>query len=436
MMELLDEAKVKLGPATADGLQATKWDRRVTALKALVAFLERDTDACLDKPGSTGVFGRGIQPHEKARKLRLCWQLLDHLMLDKTMPVRLGSHALFRKSFELASSAGCVEPEEIKFALGVLLQHVLDRLGDSNLRLHESARTCVLMAAELPNLLGLGAVLERLKAQLQKSKGADRQKVHFGVLDAVSSLVQQFPGHRGDADLDDEVDEEQDEPEHHSRSDAWTQYDVSIFIVAGMCDSLGPRVRDIAVKIACCVHATFGLEAMEPMLAGLRPAKQQLLRAKFKEAEWEEGDDVSDGGDDEPAREMPDLFICGSAMLPKPAMTSMTSPSKFNMHQSGLAPAEDDLMDGILEDAGMVFAGASLAQLPGMADPLLDLELEEQDFLEQLAEFQELEGLGSRGIGRCLGEYRGVEASKDDMVPMSCRSLSHALEGSATLSVC
>lgn len=75
--------------------------------------------------------------------------------------------------------------------------------------------------------------------------------------------------------------------------------------------------------------------------------------------------------------------------------------------------------------------------LPGMADPLLDLEeLEEQDFLErQLAEFQELEGFGSLGLSR-FGEYRGVEASHDDMVPLSCRSTSHLLEGSAAISVC
>merc|ERR1719188_1544104 len=115
------------------------------------------------------------------------------------MPVRLASFELFNDTF--GNIDGVVPKDEIQFALSVLIEHILDRLGDSNLRLHESARRCVLLVAERPDLLGLGGTLAVLRRRLEektgaKAKAGDRPKVHFGVLDAVGVLLQHFPGRR------------------------------------------------------------------------------------------------------------------------------------------------------------------------------------------------------------------------------------------------
>ncbi|CAK0868144.1 unnamed protein product, partial [Prorocentrum cordatum] len=145
----------------------------------------------------------------RAAAWRLSCQLLHHVMRDKVMPVRLAACDLFLATF--ASAEATVSQAEGRFALGTLLEHLVDRLGDSNLRLHESARRCVLFAAELSSLFGLGAVLARLRARLESSRGSERTKVHFGVLDAVSVLLEHFPGRRGGAGLQQPEGEEDDD---------------------------------------------------------------------------------------------------------------------------------------------------------------------------------------------------------------------------------
>lgn len=346
--EVWAEAGDVFGSQVAASLQASKWDRRVEALKAATTAVK----------GKCPQGGRSLRLQERVRAWRVACKVLNVVMRDKVMPVRLASHEAFLDIFRNADGlVGCgLSPEELHFAIGALLQHVIDRLGDSNLRLHESARKCVLFSAEHPGLLGLGAVLERLKTYMVAARSADRAKVHAGVLDTVNFLLQHFPGHRTSSSDDCIEDEDED-----FDGDVWTQHDVSPFIVAGMDDALGSRVRSSAVTLAVTVYATFGLEAMLPMLAGLRPAKQSLLRQKFDESEWDEPEPA--GAEelalvaDEPAeREMADLLVCGHAMRPLP----------LNFHEPAPVETREEelLMDGILEDAGAVFCNGGL---PGMA---------------------------------------------------------------------
>lgn len=357
--EVWAEAGDVFGSQVAASLQASKWDRRVEALKATTTAVK----------GKCPQGGRSLRLQERVRAWRVACKVLNVVMRDKVMPVRLASHEAFLDVFRNADGlVGCgLSPEELHLALGALLQHVIDKLGDSNLRVHESARKCVLFSAEYPGLLGLGAVLERLKAYMVAARGADRAKVHAGVLDAVNFLLQHFPGHRtssGDDCIEDELED--------FDCDVWTQHDISPFIVVGMDDALGSRVRSSAVTLAVTVYATFGLEAMLPMLAGLRPAKQSILRQKFEESEW---DNPQPAGAkelalvaDEPAeREMADLLVCGRAMRPLP----------LNFHDPAPVEAREEelLMDGILEDAGAVFCGGAL---PGMA-PASPRDLDDLD---------------------------------------------------------
>lgn len=364
--QIWSEAGIALGQKITSSLQSAKWDKRVQALKAVGGILKGADLQGMCKPGSTGMLGKGLRLDERTRSWRAACQVLSCLMCDKVMPVRLASHDLFVDVF--ANFEGLVESEEALFALVHLLQPVFERLGDSNLRLHESARKCVIFAAERPGLLGLGATLERLRSHAALAgKGADRMRVHFGVLDTVHALLQRFPGHR---DADDEEDGE-------SSADVWTQHDITPFIVAGMDDSLGARVRSAATTLAVTVYGTFGLEAMQPMLAGLRPAKRALLTKRFEESELELDADSDDGE----LLDVGDLSICGHAMLPssRPATGLVAFPG---------AVEEENLMDGILEDTGMAFSSTANFQeglLPGMPEsPLFTLGFEEQRLLREL----------------------------------------------------
>jgi len=175
--------------------------------------------------------------------------------------------------------------------------------------------------------------------------------------------------------------------------------------VAGMCDSLGQRVRDAAAKLAVTVYATFGLDAMQPMLSGLRSAKQTFLMQKFEECELEYDDEFLDDSNG-PLQSMPDLFLKGQSMLP--ASSQPLSHLARSLAEPVTLPGvpesdteEECLMDAILEDTGMVFAssfrqahGGSLSDIdPGSlfgAD-----ELEEQVLLEQLL-MQQFGDLGSK----------------------------------------
>merc|ERR1719215_583554 len=285
------------------------------------------------------------------------------------MPVRLASLELFHETF--ANAEGLVSQEECHIAVEVLIQHAMERLGDSNIRLHESARKCICFCAERPFLLGLDASLRRLKSRLEASQkvgpngGSDRQKVYYGVLDAVNFLLQQFPGRRTSSR---NLDDDEDDDEVADLGGSWTAADVAPFVVAGMDDSLGPRVRSTVIVLAVTVYHTFGMEAMQPVLEDLRPAKQALLRQKFQESEDMEPEDfkrLSAAGTtasslivapSEPRTSRTDCFsdmiVCGNAVKVAGA---------HPMLPGCLAdPDEENLMDGILEETGMVFGGACI----------------------------------------------------------------------------
>lgn len=383
------------GPMIASSLQSPKWDKRAQALKAVGTMLRGLDLQGMAPPGSTGVLGKGLRLQERAVCWRICCQLLHHVMHDKVMPVRLASHELFQEAF--GNAEGLVEQEECHIALGVLLQHVFDRLGDSNLRLHESARKCVFYCAERPFLLGLDVTLARLRERLDaagKGKAGDRQKVYNGVLDTVNFLVQHFPGRRvSSRNLNDDDDDEEIDDSATSPAASWIAADIAPFIVPGMDDSLGPRVRSTVIALAVTVYQTFGMEAMQPMLEGLRPAKQALLRQKFQESEDGEPEDYqriphcdrtsstmatpSDG------LEVNDLMVCGNSV--KLAGAHPLLPGSMG------DPDEEDLMDGILEETGLVFNGACIVNeggfghderclrpVPGLARTLLEDDLEEE----------------------------------------------------------
>lgn len=354
------------GEAIATSLQSSKWDKRAQALKAVGALLKGLDIQAMAKPGSTGVLGKGAQPRERLKRWRAACLLLSHYMKDKVMPVRLAALDLFVDTF---SNADGVAPRaEIRRVLTDLLEGLIDGLGDSNLRLHESARKCVLFTAEGRSLLGLGSVLARLKVRLtswqQSGRSTERTKVYFGVLDTVNTLLRHFPGRRA-GDIEDE---DVDAP--HSSEDSWTQHCISPFIVAGMDESLGLRVRGSAVALAVTVYSTLGGEAMVPILAELRPAKQAFLKQKFQESEEEDqgGDSGSEAGDGDgehgqlpegrPRADLRNLVVCGVAVKGIPAMPTRRMPDLPGSLNEDYD--EENFMDGILEDAGAVFSSTGM----------------------------------------------------------------------------
>jgi len=381
------------GPMIASSLQSPKWDKRAQALKAVGSMLRGLDLQGMAAPGSTGVLGKVLCLNDRIRCWRSCCELLHYVMCDKVMPVRLASHELFTEAFGCAE--GLVSQEECHFALNVLIQHAIERLGDSNLRLHDSARKCVCFCSEKPFLLGLQAVLAKLKVRLStSSKGGERQKVYNGVIDACNFLLQHFPGRRvSSRSLDDDEDEEGDDATM-TPADSWTAADIAPFVAAGMDDSLGPRVRSTVIILAVTVYQTFGMEAMQPVLQGLRPAKQALLRQKFQESEDMDGEDFNHdthcgttattmASKSEGAFRNDDMFndlmICGSKVMQPRLPGSLEDPD------------EEDMMDGILEETGMAFASnvctvneafghdsRCLRPVPGLSRHLLVEDLEEE----------------------------------------------------------
>jgi len=343
----LDQVSATVGEVFGDmigaSFKSSKWDKRSQALKAIGTVLRGLSGQGLSAPGSTGPLGKGLRLRDRLRCWHTCCQLLHHLMRDKVLPVCLATHDLFIDAFAFAEGLVC--EEDVRFALSILIEHLIDRLGDSNLRLHQSARKCVLFCAEQPGLLCLSDVLGRLRKRLAAS-GKERTKVHFGVLDTVNFLLQHFPGRRG-----------QDDDEADSAG-SWTQHDVAPFVLAGLQDdALGPRVRTAAASLAVTVHQTFGMQAVQPILDGLRPAKQALLAQKFHEAE-EDG-----GGPHEAA-----IVAKSAAMAHAPRsedLAGLVVRGRGAVRRSPvpLLPGavaqefdEESLMDGILEEAGAVFS--------------------------------------------------------------------------------
>lgn len=370
------------GPTVAASLQSSKWDKRVQALKAISAVLKGQDIEGMAKPGSTGVLGKGLNKGDRGRGWKVAVQLLHHFMKDKVMPVRLAAYELFSDVF---TSVVGIPKTDVHGALQTLVDRLLCGLGDSNCRVHEGARKNVLLAAEGYNLLGLSAVLAKLRAKTAEqqvvhgktsmsggrittaSKGTnDRAKTIFGVLDCVNLLLQHFPGRRAG--------EEQEDDEEDADEDSWTQKCIAPFIIAGLDDSLGLRVRGSALDLAVTAYQTLGGDAMEPLLAKLRPAKQQLLKQRFKESEEDDGEEsieIVDGqwgsipeGQPQEGGAFADLVICGTAVKPLPiGQRSYVAPLPGCLCEEDEEEHEVDeeyLMDGILEETGAAFSSTGM----------------------------------------------------------------------------
>eukprot|EP00928_Gymnodinium_smaydae_P059635 TRINITY_DN4302_c0_g1_i3.p1 TRINITY_DN4302_c0_g1~~TRINITY_DN4302_c0_g1_i3.p1 ORF type:complete len:524 (-),score=137.20 TRINITY_DN4302_c0_g1_i3:221-1792(-) len=352
MTDVLANVEAAFGQTTASSLKSSKWDKRVQALKAIGVVLKGlELGSAAGKPSAI----KGLRLRDRTSCWRATCQVLHHCIRDKVIPVRLASHELFCEALVSAVQGEVAASSEVCHAARVLLGPLLDRLGDSNLRIHESARNCVLTCAKTQGLLGIQQVLAMLRDHLAAAgKGRERNKVHLGTLDTVNFLLPHFQCAQSSA--------------ASAGKNCWTPEDVAPFVLAGLEDALGPRVRSSAVSLAVALRAAFGKKIVEPLLEGLRPAVQTLLREKFAEVaeDEEEGDDDEDEDPDGfvPPSDLGGLCIFGSAI--KASEPSAPLP--------GSVEDEDALMDGILEETGEVFK----TTMPGkssLASDILDDEL-------------------------------------------------------------
>lgn len=304
-VEIAFPIAAEFGDEVAEGLRSSKWDRRQRALQSISSALNGG------HLWSCGPF------RERRGAWRVSCQVLNHVLKDKVIPVKLAALQLFRDTFENIDPA--VTVEEVQHALDVLIGPVMSCLGDSNVRLHESAQSNLVFARYL---LG-DKLLHRLRAFLEQS--SERSKAHFGVLDTVNALLRTSP------------------------TSPWPLEDLVQFIPLGLEDSLGPRCRHSAVALAVTLYRLHGPPCGERILQRCeRAAKQQLLRQRFREVDEEHGQelhpDLADDADEGEARpDLDDLLLCHG-----------TLPGQ-------VAGDEESFMDGILEETGHVFQGSDLA---------------------------------------------------------------------------
>jgi len=337
------------GQAASSSFSSTKWDKRVHALNSMGETL---------KSLATGGGGPSCWFRDRAFCWRTTCNVLHHTLRDNVMPVRLTSHDLFCTTF--AHVDGSISKVEVHAAMRKLLAHIIGQLGDANLRLHESARACVLFSAQAPQLVGLREVLAMLKVHLDDSaKRRARARIIFGIVDTVNFLLR-LGGQHSDV----------------GSTDSWTQEDVLPFVVAGLDDAMGPRIRSSAVALAVTFRVAFGNEALQPVLLGLRPNIRALMLEKFMQfdADWTSGK----SSDSDPrsfdkclAMAVPGLVVRGRQALPSRAQTPGSLP--------GTSDDEDAMMDSILEETDMVFGkGASVNDSTDIDDSeLLDVDVEQ-----------------------------------------------------------
>jgi hypothetical protein len=139
-------------------------------------------------------------------------------------------------------------------------------------------------------------------------------------------------------------------------------------------DTLGPRVRNSAVQLAVAVYQTFGMEAVMPLLAGLRPAKQALLKQKFQESEEDGGighdgeEDDGEGGEEVRNVDLSGLVVQGCGVR-TPSWFQQQMQLQIIPELPGTVGDEEVMMDCILEEAGAVFSGAGIIQEEEPASP-------------------------------------------------------------------
>lgn len=379
--EVLTQATEAFGQI-ATSLSSSKWDRRVQALKGIGAVL-KGLDIKVNSPNSVnsthasagdgGVSAagatepRGLQLRDHVRCFHAACLILHIAMRDKVLPVICAAHELYRVTFDFGR--GSVPEEQTCAAMATLFQHLLVKLGELNIRLHESACTCVVYSAR-QSFFGVSRVLTRLRCFLEDRgitreirgspkasipRGPQRLRVHAGVLSVVAQLLRHFPGRRdGEGDASDAV-------------GTWTPADINPFIVGGLAvDAVtGARVQQAAVGIALTVCTTLGKATLQPVVVQLTPAAKDLLVARLDE-EGEDWEDDGDGDDGEECIELTgadSLCIMGVGLKPQAGWTKPTTTTV----------GEECFMDSILEETGLVFEGQSLG--PKLHKSELDEEL-------------------------------------------------------------
>lgn len=380
--EVLTQATEAFGQI-ATALSSTKWDRRAQALKGITAVLKgldikaspmaagigREISFASD--GSSGA--RGLQLRDHARCFNAACLILHIALRDKVLPVLLAAHELYRVTFEHGRAA--VTEAEAARAANALFPHILAKLGELNIRLHESACSCVLFTASQP-FFGISSSLARLQdviegrgQQASGLRGQQKMRVYYGVLQAVEMLMRQSPGRR---------DHEGDETDAVT---TWTPADITPFIISGLnADSVtGARVQQAALGLATTVYTTLGKASLLPILEQLSPAAKDILVSRFEE----EGEDLEDpdGGDgDEDCIELTGddgLCVFGVGLRPN-----------ANLSKSHTTDGEECLMDEILEDTGLVFDGQALTKKrhthSELDEELTGLGFFDEDELEQL----------------------------------------------------
>jgi hypothetical protein len=366
------------GPMIPASLTSTKWDKRVNALKGVGTVLKGLSLGTKDALG--GGNAKGLKLRDDAECFRAACLVLQRAMRDKVLPVLLASHELFREAFDQAK--GSRKDQELKEAMDVLLPHALVKLGDSNIRLHDSAKEIVSYCAE-QSFFGLPYTMELLRNMMTSAgRGHSRAKILGGIVDAVGMLVERFPAKRMDSQDDDDDD-----------AQMWCQEAVFPFIEAGLDDIVGPRTRTIATKLAVTVHSTLGKEALQPLLEKVRPAIKNLLVQKFQEEEGQDDDEweqpsgpLLDSSVRLKQEDTMGLMLCGTACkitAQQPEVVpsnmqysgrSLVSADSESQSPSKFSDREEHLMDDILEEAGMVFGKGDKVNMD-MEDEILGLGL-------------------------------------------------------------
>eukprot|EP00435_Cladocopium_sp_Y103_P009974 s2095_g2.t1 len=145
----------EFGPEVARCLQSSKWDHRQRALQMMSADLNGQNLQWLPP---------GAWQRDRRDAWRASCQVLSQVLKDKVIPVQLAALQLFRDTFENIDAG--VTAEEVQHALDVLISPVMTRLGDSNVRLHESAQSNLVFTRYLLGdklLYRLRQFLERLQ---------------------------------------------------------------------------------------------------------------------------------------------------------------------------------------------------------------------------------------------------------------------------------
>lgn len=364
--EVLKQATEAFGQI-ATALSSTKWDRRVQALKGITTVLKG-----LDMKVGAGLGGgdcgagscaRGLQLRDHARCFKAACLILHIVLRDKVLPVLLAAHELYRVTFEHGRDS--VTEAEATSAASALFPHILAKLGEMNIRLHESACYCVLYSAKQP-FFGVPAVLARLldvlegrgPHQISTLRGQQKVRVHHGVMQAVEMLIRKTPARQAD---------EGDESDSVS---TWTAADVSPFIVIGLhADSVtSARVQQAALCLSVILCTTLGKASLLPLLDQLSLAAKDILVARLQE-EGEDFEDMDGADGDEDCIELSgeDGFcILGVGLQPQ---------LDLSMTKANTTVHEECLMDEILEDTGLVFDGKDFGKKQPMKSSL-DEELQ------------------------------------------------------------